>query len=228
LHRARDATRDQSYFLFATTRAEIDFLRFPLGDFCKDETRALARRFRLPVADKPDSQDICFVPQGSYADLVARLRPQAAEPGDIVDQRGRVLGQHRGIVHFTVGQRKGLGIASTEPLHVLAIEPESRRVVVGPRSELGEDRVEIDELNWLPLRAPASDGVRLTVKLRSAQQPVPATLQASAADRAELVLETPVEGVAPGQAAVLYDGGRVLGGGWIRRRAQSHPTGAAA
>jgi tRNA-specific 2-thiouridylase len=220
LHRARDATRDQSYFLFATTRAEIGFLRFPLGDFAKDETRALARRFGLPVADKPDSQDICFITQGSYADLVARLRPQAAEPGDIVDQRGRVLGQHRGIVHFTVGQRKGLGIASTEPLHVLAIEPESRRVVVGPRSELAEDRVEIDELNWLPLRAPASDGVRLMVKLRSAQQPVPATLHASAADRAELVLDTPVEGVAPGQAAVLYDGERVLGGGWIRRRGQ--------
>ena len=154
---------------------------------------------------------------------------RAAEPGDIVDRRGRVLGQHRGIVHFTVGQRKGLGIASTEPLHVLAIEPESRRVVVGPRSELAEDRVEIDELNWLPLRAPASDGVRLTVKLRSAQQPVPATLHASAApDRAELVLDIPVEGVAPGQAAVLYDGERVLGGGWIRRRAQSQATGAAA
>ena len=229
LHRARDANRDQSYFLFATTRAEIDFLRFPLGDFAKDDTRALARRFGLPVADKPDSQDICFVPQGSYADLVARLRPQSRRARRYCRPARPGTWSHRGIVHFTVGQRKGLGIASTEPLHVLAIEPESRRVVVGPRSELAEDRVEIDELNWLPLRAPASDGVRLMVKLRSAQQPVPATLHACAApDRAELVLDTPVEGVAPGQAAVLYDGERVLGGGWIRRRAQSQATGAAA
>ena len=221
LHRARDAARDQSYFLFATTRTELDFLRFPLGDFAKDETRALARRFGLPVAAKPDSQDICFVPRGSYADVVAHLRPQAGEPGDIVDRSGRVLGQHRGIVHFTVGQRKGLGIASAEPLHVLAIEPASRRIVVGARSDLAEDRVAIDELNWLPLSRPAIDGVRLTVKLRSAQQPVPATLYPKAAEgEAELVLDNPVEGVAPGQAAVLYDGERVLGGGWIRRRAQ--------
>ncbi len=126
LHRARDAARDQSYFLFATTRAELDFLRFPLGGLAKDETRALARHFGLAVADKPDSQDICFVPQGSYAELVERLRPEAGEPGDIVDERGRVLGRHRGIAHFTVGQRKGLGIAAAEPLHVLAIEPERR------------------------------------------------------------------------------------------------------
>ena len=172
LHRARDAARDQSYFLFTTTRAELDFLRFPLGGLAKGDTRALARRFGLAVADKPDSQDICFVPRGSYADVVARLQPQAAEPGEIVDRRGRVLGHHRGIVHFTVGQRKGLGIASAEPLHVLAIEPESRRVVVGPRSDLAETRVAIDELNWLPPQGPAAEGVRLTVKLRSAQQPV--------------------------------------------------------
>src|SRR5271167_3459624 len=149
LHRARDTARDQSYFLFATTRAEIDFLRFPLGGLAKDETRTLARHFGLAVADKPDSQDICFVPQGSYAGVVERLRPEAGEAGDIVDAAGHVLGRHRGIAHFTVGQRKGLGIAAVEPLHVLAIDPEQRRIVVGPRAALAEARVSLGELNWL-------------------------------------------------------------------------------
>ena len=134
LHKARDAARDQSYFLFATTRAELDYLRFPLGGFAKVETRELARRFGLTVADKPDSQDICFVPRGSYANLVERLQPEAGEPGDIVDLTGRVLGRHRGIGRFTVGQRRGLGIAAEEPLHVLRLDPEERRVVVGPRA----------------------------------------------------------------------------------------------
>ena len=176
LHRARDAARDQSYFLFATTRAELDFLRFPLGGLAKDETRALARHFGLAVADKPDSQDICFVPQGSYAELVERLRPEAGEPGDIVDERGRVLGRHRGIAHFTVGQRKGLGIAAAEPLHVLAIEPERRRIVVGPRAALAEARISLGELNWLGPLPPNPAGVRVAAKLRSAQMPAPATL----------------------------------------------------
>ena len=219
LHRARDTARDQSYFLFATTRAELDFLRFPLGGLTKDETRELARHFGLAVADKPDSQDICFVPQGSYAELVERLQPEAAEPGDIVDDEDRVLGRHRGIAHFTVGQRKGLGIAAAEPLHVLAIEPERRRVVVGPRAALAEDRVSLRELNWLRPQHPSPAGVRVAVKLRSAQIPVPATLYPGAlVGEAELVLDTPADAVAPGQAAVLYDGERVLGGGWIRRR----------
>ena len=225
LHRAHDAARDQSYFLFATTRAELDFLRFPLGGLAKQETRALARRFGLVVADKPDSQDICFVPQGSYASVVERLQPEAAVAGDIVDRAGRVLGRHRGIAHFTVGQRKGLGIAAAKPLHVLAIEPETRRVVVGPRAALAETRVALAELNWLPLQPPVPDGARLMVKLRSMQPPAPATLYpGDAAGEAELILDSAAEGVAPGQAAVLYDGDRVLGGGWIRRRA----TGAAA
>ena len=228
LHRARDAARDQSYFLFATTRAELDFLRFPLGALAKDETRALARRFGLAIADKPDSQDICFVPQGSYTGIVERLQPEAAMPGDIVDRDGRVLGRHRGIAHFTVGQRRGLGIAAAEPLHVVAIEPETRRVVVGPRAALAATRVAIGELNWLPLRRLTPLGRRLMVKLRSAQPPVSATLYPdAAAGDAELVLDTAVEGVAPGQAAVFYDDERVLGGGWIRRRAQG-PVGAAA
>ena len=220
LHRARDAARDQSYFLFATTRAELDFLRFPLGGLTKGETRALARRFGLMVADKPDSQDICFVPQGSYAGLVERLRPEAGEPGDIVDREGRVLGQHRGIVHFTVGQRKGLGVVAAEPLHVLAIDADRRRVVVGPRAALSETRVSLSDLNWLRTLPPSPAGVRVAAKLRSAQPPVPATLYpGAAAGEAELVLDMAAGAVAPGQAAVLYDGERVLGGGWIHRRA---------
>jgi tRNA-uridine 2-sulfurtransferase len=219
LHRARDPGRDQSYFLFATRREELDFLRFPLGDLAKDETRTLARTFRLPVADKPDSQDICFVPQGSYAALVERLRPEAGGPGDIVDTSGNILGRHDGIVHFTVGQRKGLAIAAAEPLYVLRLDPGRRRVIVGPRTALAETRVELAELNWLGTRPPAAAGTPLSAKLRSAQRPVPATLYPGAGPgEAELVLAAPAGAVAPGQAAVLYDGERVLGGGWIRRR----------
>jgi tRNA-specific 2-thiouridylase len=217
LHRACDATRDQSYFLYRTTRAELDFLRFPLGALAKDETRELARDFALPVADKPDSQDICFVPQGSYADIVTRLRPEAGEPGDIVDTNGRVLGRHDGIAHFTIGQRKGLGIAAAEPLHVLRIEPQTRRIVVGPKAALAQTRVRLAELNWLASPLAAAEGQRVAAKLRSAQPPVAATLYAGDADDADLVLDAPAGAVAPGQAAVLYDGDRVLGGGWIRR-----------
>jgi tRNA-uridine 2-sulfurtransferase len=212
LHRASDPARDQSYFLYRTTRAELAFLRFPLGIMAKDGTRAVARDLGLPVADKPDSQDICFVPQGSYAALVARLRPEAGEPGDIVDREGQVLGHHGGIAHFTVGQRKGLGLAAPEPLYVLRIEPTTRRVVVGPQSALGETRVALAEFNWLgPPRQPGAD-LRVAARLRSTQTPVAATLRED-----QLVLDRPAGAVAPGQAAVLYDGERVLGGGWIRR-----------
>jgi tRNA-specific 2-thiouridylase len=218
LHRAHDPARDQSYFLYRTTRDELDFLRFPLGDLLKDETRALAREWRLPIADKPDSQDICFVPSGSYAALVERLRPEAGEPGDIVDSHDRVLGRHRGIAHFTVGQRKGLGIASAEPLYVLQLDPERRRVVVGPKNALVETRVHLAELNWLGPAFAAGDTLPVAAKLRSAQPPVAATLhRGSTPERGELVLDEPAGAVAPGQAAVLYDGDRVLGGGWIRR-----------
>jgi tRNA-specific 2-thiouridylase len=220
LYRAADQSRDQSYFLFATTGAELDFLRFPLGALGKDETRALARRFDLRVADKPDSQDICFVPQGSYARLVERLRPEAGEPGDIVDEAGRVLGRHRGIANFTVGQRKGLGIAGAEPLYVLRLDPETSRVVVGCRDALAQARVALSELNWLPAAPPPAKGITVAAKLRSTQAPVPATLfPGEAAGEAELVPAQPAYAVAPGQAAVLYDGERMLGGGWIRRPA---------
>jgi tRNA-specific 2-thiouridylase len=216
LHRAHDAARDQSYFLYRTTRDELAFLRFPLGDLAKDQTRAIAHNLGLPVADKPDSQDICFVPTGSYAAVVERLRPEAGLPGEIVDTDGRVLGTHRGIAHFTVGQRKGLGVASTEPLYVLRLEPARRRVVVGPKSALAQTRVNLAEINWLGPPVADGEGVRLAAKLRSTQPPVAATLYPRG-DAGELVLEEPAGAVAPGQAAVLYNGDRMLGGGWIRR-----------
>jgi tRNA-specific 2-thiouridylase len=218
LHRARDRSRDQSYFLFATTREELAFLRFPLGGLEKLETRELARRFALPVADKPDSQDICFVPQGSYADLVARLAPEAGEAGDIVDEAGRVLGQHRGIGRFTVGQRKGIGLAAPEPLYVLSLDPERRQVVVGPRAAIAATRLALGEVNWLAAAPPAGSGTAVAARLRSTQEPVPARVFPSAEPgMAQLVLAAPAGAAAPGQAAVLYDGERVLGGGWIRR-----------
>src|SRR5262249_17763738 len=188
LHRASDIARDQSYFLFATTRAELDFLRFPLGGLAKAETRALARRFGLAVADKADSQDICFVPQGSYTRLVTTLHPEAGQPGEIVDSAGRVLGRHRGIAHFTVGQRKGLGIASADPFYVLRIDPERRRIIVGPRTALAENRLLLGEVNWLG--PPVAPGVAVAAKLRSTQVPVPAAFYPSgAAGEGELVLE---------------------------------------
>jgi len=218
LRRAADPARDQSYFLFATTRAELEFLRFPLGGLAKSETRALARRFDLAVADKPDSQDICFVPQGSYVRLVERLRPEAGEAGAIVDMAGRVLGRHRGIAHFTVGQRKGLGVASAEPLYVLRLDSEQRRVVVGPRAALAETRLSLGEVNWLG--RPAKPGMAVAAKLRSTQLPVGARFYPGGSkEDAVLILDAPASAVAPGQAAVLYDGERLLGGGWIRRSA---------
>jgi tRNA-specific 2-thiouridylase len=217
LHRARDLARDQSYFLYRTTSAELDFLRFPLGGLAKDVTRALARQFGLPVAEKPDSQDICFVPRGSYADIVTRLRPEAGDRGEIVDERGRVLGSHNGIAHFTIGQRKRLGIAASEPLYVLRLDPEMRRVVVGPKAALGQVRIPLCEMNWLGTPPAAGSAIRAAAKLRSSQPPAMGTLLVGEADDAELVLDAAVGAVAPGPAAVLYDVDRVLGGGWIRR-----------
>jgi tRNA-uridine 2-sulfurtransferase len=216
LHRAVDATRDQSYFLFATTREQLDFLRFPLGDLAKDEVRALARRFALPVAAKPDSQDICFVPDGDYAGVVAKLRPDAIEPGDIVDRDGRVLGRHQGIIHYTIGQRRGLNLGGGEPLYVLRLEPAARRVVVGPRQALGRASLDVRDVNWLELAAP----MQAQVKLRSTTAPAEATIRPGReAGTAEVLLDEPQQGVAPGQACVFYRGARVLGGGWIVREA---------
>ena len=216
LHRAADTGRDQSYFLYRTTREQLGFLRFPLGGLTKDQTRDLASRFDLPVAQKPDSQDICFVPSGSYGELVAKLRPEASEPGEIVDQAGHVLGRHPGVIHFTVGQRKGLGVAAAEPLYVLKLEPETRRVVVGPHEALGARRISLSAVNWLGPSPPA-EGFKASVKLRSAQAPLPATVTLDGNGAGEVMLDTPAFGVAPGQACVAYDGDRLLGGGWIRR-----------
>ncbi len=220
LRRAADPARDQSYFLFATTREQLDFLRFPLGHLPKSETRALADRFALPVAAKPDSQDICFVPNGSYADVVAKLRPGAAAPGDIVHVDGRVLGRHHGVVHYTIGQRRGLNIGGrkddeAEPLYVVRLEAPTRRVVVGPRSALARTRVLVREVNWIGPEAAAGALVRAEVRLRSAQPPAAATVRLSGDGGAVVTLDEPQFGVAPGQACVMYDGDRVLGGGWI-------------
>ncbi|MFQ5468542.1 MAG: tRNA 2-thiouridine(34) synthase MnmA, partial [Kiloniellaceae bacterium] len=216
LHRAADAARDQSYFLFATTREQLAFLRFPLGDRPKRETRALAARLGLAVADKPDSQDICFVPNGAYARVVEALRPGASEPGEIVDLAGRVLGRHDGVIRFTIGQRRGLGLGGAgDPLYVVRLEPAARRVVVGPKAALARDTVRIGGLNWLGATPLGADRRPVMVKLRSAQPPSQAWVRAVGDGGAEIRLETPRHGVAPGQAAVIYHGERVLGGGWI-------------
>ena len=216
LHRAVDPKRDQSYFLFATTGEQLDFLRFPLGGLEKDKVRAEAERFGLGVADKPDSQDICFVPQGSYASVVEKLRPGAADPGDIVHLDGRVMGRHDGIIHYTIGQRRGLNIGGeAEPLFVVRLEPESHRVIVGPKAALARDRVILRGLNWLDAAPLTAGGRRIAVKLRSASDPAAATLYPLPDGGAEVVLDDAQFGISPGQAAVCYDGDRVLGGGWI-------------
>ena len=220
LFRAADPSRDQSYFLFATTRPQLDLLRFPLGAIKKTSTRGLARKFRLPVSAKPDSQDICFVPDGNYGAVVEKLRPGAARPGDIVHVDGSVLGCHHGVIHYTVGQRKGLGIGGMKgsdgmPLYVVGIDPKMARVIVGPLAALKRYCLRVREVNWLgPGSHIPPEGTKVAVKLRSAQSPVVATLY-SREDDAEVVLETPQAGVAPGQACVFYDGERMLGGGWI-------------
>lgn len=213
LVRAIDPSKDQSYFLFATTQEQLDFLRFPLGGWTKDITRQHAERFELIVADKPDSMDICFVPGGSYAKVVERFRPGALKPGKIMHIDGRELGDHNGIINYTIGQRRGLGIGgghteNNSPLFVVGLKPDRNQVIVGPYEALGRDIVYMKECNWLA--DIPTDGMDVEVKLRSAQMPMPARLYA---DRA--VLKTPVFGIAAGQACVAYIGNRVIGGGWI-------------
>ncbi|HEX6073129.1 MAG TPA: tRNA 2-thiouridine(34) synthase MnmA [Sphingomicrobium sp.] len=222
LHRGADPRRDQSYFLYGTTRDQLDFLRFPLGDMPKDEVRRIAADIGLEVAAKPDSQDICFVPDGDYAGLVKRIRPETEAPGEIVDLDGRVLGQHRGVVHFTVGQRRGIEIGGqTEPLYVVRIEPEAARLVVGPRRALAVEAMRVGEWNWI-----GEEQSEVGVKVRSLAPAVPAFI-----DGEWVRFAKPEYGVAPGQAAVAYDGTRLLGGGWIAETAsaeQSLPDAAAA
>jgi tRNA-specific 2-thiouridylase len=215
-----DLSRDQSYFLFATTQAQLDYLRFPLGTLTKVETRAIAAELGLAVADKPDSQDICFVPDGDYAALIRKLRPEGVEPGEIVDLEGRVLGQHDGIVHYTIGQRRGLGIAGAEPLYVVKIEAKARRVIVGPREALRQEDIRVTDLNWLgaPLNA---EPLPVFAKIRSARPPVPADIRQDA-EGPIVTIRSGEYGVSPGQACVLYagegPGQLVLGGGFIARR----------
>jgi len=220
LHRAADASRDQSYFLFATTAEQLDYLRFPLGDLPKTQVRELADQFNLPVASKPDSQDICFVPEGSYTTVVEKLRPGAGRGGDIEHLDGRVLGQHNGVIHYTIGQRRGLGVATGDPLYVVKIDAPNRRVIVGPREALMTSGLLLEELNWLgegSLQAAADAGVPVLVRVRSTRPPVPARLGWS--DGVPVIwFDNPEEGVARGQAAVLYDAEgstRILGGGFI-------------
>lgn len=222
LHSAADANRDQSYFLFSTTPEQLDYLRFPLGHLhSKAETRALAAKYGLAVADKPDSQDICFVPNGNYAAVIEKLRPGAADPGDIVDQQGNVLGQHRGVIHYTIGQRKGLGIGGLgEPLYVVRLDPELRHVIVGPKEALATRIVPIREVNWLgdaPLTS--QEEWHVNVKVRSTRPPRPAIIRPISDTEAMVELFDAEDGISAGQACVFYapEGSRVLGGGWIWR-----------
>jgi tRNA-uridine 2-sulfurtransferase len=218
LRRAKDRGKDQSYFLFATTQDQLDFLRFPLGHLDKEQTRALAAALGLVVANKPDSQDICFVPEGDYAAVVEKLRPGASRPGEIVHLDGRVLGRHDGVIRYTVGQRRGLGVATGEPLYVIRLDAEAAHVVVGPREALQVRRIALKDVNWIgDGDLSEADGMAVGVKVRSTRPPKPAALEVRDG-AAFVVLAEGEEGVAPGQACVFYsldDDDRVLGGGWI-------------
>jgi tRNA-specific 2-thiouridylase len=217
LHAGKDLNRDQSYFLFATTQEQLDYLRFPVGGLSKDETRAIAQRMNLATADKPDSQDICFVPDGDYASIVKKLRPEAAEPGEIVHLDGTVLGKHDGIIHFTVGQRKGLVGGSPEPLYVVRLNPRKKQVIVGPRSALGRDRFFVNDVTWLGEKAMNEAGEKVQVRVRSSQPRMEGTAFPRADGWVEILLDTPYQGISPGQACVFYRDSRLLGGGWIQR-----------
>jgi len=221
LHRAADPSRDQSYFLFATTAAQLDYLRFPLGGLEKSEVRRVAASLDLAVADKPDSQDICFVPEGRYTTVIDRLRPDAARAGDVVHLDGRVLGRHEGVTRYTVGQRRGLAIAVGEPLFVVRLDADSREVIVGPREALAAPSLRLKEINWLgdqpSIEAAASERLPVLARVRSTRPPAPARL-ALGGDAVTVVFDAPEEAVSPGQACVLYgadDESRVLGGGFI-------------
>lgn len=222
LHSAADAGRDQSYFLFSTTPEQLAYLRFPLGHLpSKDDTRALAAKYDLSVADKPDSQDICFVPNGDYASVIRKLRPEAADPGNIVDTNGTILAQHEGVIHYTIGQRRGLGIGGlADPLYVVKLDAERKEVVVGPKSMLATRNIPVREVNWLgdaPLTSRSEWPI--AVKVRSTRPARDAILRPINETEAEVELLSPEEGVSPGQACVFYDpdSSRIFGGGWIHK-----------
>ncbi|MGD9863219.1 MAG: tRNA 2-thiouridine(34) synthase MnmA [Pseudodonghicola sp.] len=222
LHAAADPNRDQSYFLFSTTPEQLAFLRFPLGHLpSKDATRAMAADYGLAVADKPDSQDICFVPNGDYASVIEKLRPGAADPGEIVHADGRVLGHHDGVIHYTIGQRRGLGIGGlSEPLYVVRLDVDKKQVVVGPKEMLATRVIPVREINWLGDEPfDSRPEWHLSVKVRSTRPPREAIVRPLSPTTAEVELLTPEEGVSPGQACVFYEteGTRIFGGGWIWR-----------
>jgi len=222
LHSAADANRDQSYFLFSTTAEQLDYLRFPLGHLpSKDATRALAAKYGLAVADNPDSQDICFVPNGNYASVIEKLRPGAAEVGEIVDTEGKVLGTHNGVIHYTIGQRRGLGIGGlADPLYVVRLDVDKKHVIVGPKELLSTRTIPVREINWIGDGKLTDVAEReITVRVRSTRPPRPAILRPISETEAEVELLTPEEGVSPGQACVFYDpeSPRIFGGGWIWR-----------
>ena len=230
LHRAVDHLKDQSYFLFATTQEQLDFLRFPLGGWTKDKTRIEAERLGLITANKPDSQDICFVPNGDYASIVKKIRPEAENPGSIKHIDGRIIGKHSGIVNYTIGQRKGIGIGggvsdNNEPLYVVKLNPIQNEIIVGPKEALARDIVYLHDTNWLLSQTQGT--YKIDVKLRSVSQPHPATLNITAKNKAELTLDTPQYGISPGQAAVCYQGSHIIGGGWIYETAQKELSKAA-
>jgi len=227
LHRGIDSSKDQSYFLFATTNEQLEFLRFPLGSLTKDETRNAAKLYDLKVAEKPDSQDICFVPEGKYADVVRKLRPGSIDKGNIVDINGNILGQHDGIIDYTIGQRKGIGIGGRKgvedkdsKLYVIQLDAEKNQVVVGPREFLKCKEIEISECNWI-MDKPRKNCSKVLVKLRNSSEPIPGEISINfETNTSELIFDKPQYGVSTGQAAVLYnpnDTSQVLGGGWITK-----------
>lgn len=218
LHRAHDFGKDQSYFLFATTQEQLDFLRFPLGGWSKDKTREEADRLGLITADKPDSQDICFVPNGDYAKIVKKIRPEAESPGDIVTLDGQVVGRHEGIIHYTIGQRRGLGIGggvndNNEPFYVIKLDKDTNRVIVGNKNDLSRNRIYVTDCNWLS--SIPDEGMDIHIKFRSVMQPIKASVKKRNDKDAEIALCTPQYGISAGQAAVFYNESQVLGGGWI-------------
>ena len=214
LYRGADNTKDQTYFLFSLTQEQLSRAAFPVGDLDKDTVRAHARRLRLHVTDKPDSQEICFVPDGDYAAFVERRAPESTRPGTIVNNDGRVIGTHAGVHRYTIGQRKGLGLSSTEPLYVLEIKPDSAQVVVGSREALGRTQLTASEVNWIS-GVPPGDWLRVSAQIRHRHAAAPARVRRTDEGRAELDFDTPQTAITPGQAVVFYDGDEVLGGGWI-------------
>ncbi|MBL4601566.1 MAG: hypothetical protein JKY84_02350, partial [Emcibacteraceae bacterium] len=220
---AVDKTKDQSYFLFATTQEQLNYLRFPLGGMVKDDVRVLAEKYGLSIADKPDSQDICFVPEGGYASVIERLRPGAGEPGEIVHLDGRVLGSHKGIIYYTIGQRRGIGIGGGDPLYVIKLDPDKKQVIVGPKEALEISTVHIKEFNLLGINKIPKMGMAIQVKVRSTRPAEAATLfPGDKDDEAYFTLEKPEYGVSAGQAAVFYDDDKLLGGGWITKAISSY------